>query len=386
MAPAFEVAGVLNAHWAQVQYSSRFNTWQLRTLDAIKRCRTASLGSHVDGCTSCGHLSISYNSCRNRHCPKCQGREREKWIQARQEDLLAVPYFHVVFTLPDTLNRLCLYKPKLLYDLLFKTSWSVINSFGHDYKWLGAQTGIISILHTWGQTLTLHPHLHCIVPGGGLTKQGNWKQAKSDGKYLFNVKAMSKAYRGRFIAALKEQLPGEMTKELVNTLYKHKWVVYAKQPFTGPQSVVEYLGRYTHKIAISNHRIQNIEAGKVSFTYKDYKQGSVNKEMALEAMEFIRRFSLHVLPKGFVRIRHYGICSNSAKDKSALVIKRQLPAQAQLSSVGSKATPVAYNPKQCPCCKKETMETVMRFSRRGPPVDWKEMATDLLNCIRTAAY
>jgi hypothetical protein len=383
MAPAFEVAGVLNAHWSQVQYSGRFNTWQLRTLDAVRRCRTASLGSHVDGCTSCGHLSISYNSCRNRHCPKCQGREREKWIQARQADLLPVPYFHVVFTLPDTLNRLCLYKPKLLYDLLFKTSWSVVNSFGHDHKWLGAGTGMISILHTWGQTLTLHPHLHCIVPGGGLTKHDKWKQAKSDGKYLFNVKAMSKAYRGRVIAALKEQLPGEMTKELVNALYKHKWVVYAKQPFTGPQSVVEYLGRYTHKIAISNHRIQNIEAGKVSFTYKDYRQGSVKKEMALEAMEFIRRFSLHVLPKGFVRIRHYGICSSSAKDKSALVIKAQLPALPQLSSVGSKATPVAYNPKQCPCCKKETMETVMRFRRRGPPVDWKELATYLLSCIRT---
>ena len=211
MAPAFEVADVLNAHWLKVLHNGQYNTWQLRTLDAVRRCRTASLGSHIDGCASCGHLRISYNSCRNRHCPKCQSNEREKWIQAREAELLPVPYFHVVFTLPDTLNKLCMYKPKLLYDLLFTAAWGVLNSFGHDPKWLGAQTGMISILHTWGQTMTLHPHLHCIVPGGGLTKQGKWKQANSDGKYLFNVKAMSTVYRGRFIAALKQQLPGEMS-------------------------------------------------------------------------------------------------------------------------------------------------------------------------------
>lgn len=378
---AFEVADVLNAHWPAVQHSGQYNRWQLRTLDAVRRCRTASLGSHVDGCTSCGHLRISYNSCRNRHCPKCQSNERERWIQAREAELLPVPYFHVVFTLPDTLNKLCLYKPKVLYDLLFTTAWSVLNTFGHDHKWLGAQTGMISILHTWGQTMTLHPHLHCIVPGGGLTKQDKWKKAKNDGKYLFNVKAMSAVYRGRFLAALKEQLPGEMTKELIDALYKHKWIVYAKRPFSGPQSVVEYLGRYTHKIAISNHRLQNIEDGKVSFAYKDYKQGSVKKEMTLDASEFTRRFSLHILPKGFVRIRHYGICSSSKKIKSALVIKAQLPLTEQLSAPANKATLVIYNPKQCPCCKKETMETVMRFHHRGPPVDWKQLVTDLLNIL-----
>ncbi len=231
--------------------------------------------------------------------------------------------------------------------------------------------------------MALHPHLHCVVPGGGLTKQGKWKTAGSDGKYLFNVKAMSRVYRGRFIEALKEQLPREMTKELLRSLYKHNWVVYAKRPFTGVQSVVEYLARYTHKIAISNQRIQNIEAGKVSFAYKDYKHGSVKKEMTLQATEFIRRFSLHVLPKGFVRIRHYGICSSSAKQKSALVIKAQLPVGVKPSSDDNKVTPAAYNPKQCPCCKKETMQTVMRFNRRGPPADWKELAADLLASINT---
>ena len=338
------------------------------------------LGSHVDGCTSCGHIRISYNSCRNRHCPKCQGKEREKWIQAREEELLPVPYFHVVFTLPDTLNRLCLFKPKLLYDLLFKTAWSVVNSFGHDPKWLGAQTGMISILHSWGQTLTLHPHLHCIVPGGGLTKQGKWKTARSDGKYLFNVKAMSKTFRGRFIAALKEHLPQEMTKTFVSTLYKHNWVVYAKQPFAGVQSAVEYMARYTHKIAISNHRIKNVDEGQITFSYKDYKHGSVKKEMQLDSIEFIRRFALHILPKRFVRIRHYGICSSTSKIKSTLIIKAQLPpALPRLTDLLKQHdAPQPCNPKQCPQCKKQTMENLMCYNKRGPPLRWEQLAKDLL--------
>jgi len=382
MKAVYEVADVLNAHWPAVQHSAQYNTWQLRTLDAVRRCRTASLGSHADGCTSCGHLRISYNSCRNRHCPKCQGKQREAWIQAREEELLPVPYFHIVFTLPDTLNRLCLFKPDILYALLFKTAWSVLNSFGHDAKLLGAQTGMISILHTWGQTLTLHPHLHCIVPGGGVTKTGTWKYAKSDGKYLFNVKAMSKVYRGRFIAALKEQLPQQMTKEVVNALYKHHWVVYAKRPFSGPQSVVEYLGRYTHKIAISNHRIKNMDDDSITFDYKDYKHGSITKQMTLHAVEFIRRYSLHILPKGFVRIRHYGILSSSSKETYAAIIKAQLPQEVSLPQQSSKAAPAPFNPTQCPCCKKETMQTVMWFSRRGPPADWKQQAMNLLECIR----
>lgn len=229
--------------------------------------------------------------------------------------------------------------------------------------------------------MTLHPHLHCIVPGGGLTKQGKWKTARSDGKYLFNVKAMSKVYRGRFIEALQQQLPGELSKELMSALYKQDWVVYAKAAFMGPQSVIEYLGRYTHKIAISNHRIQNIEAdGKVEFSYKDYKHANVKKMMTLEGPEFIRRFSLHILPRGFVRIRHFGICSSSSKQKNAILIKEQLPPRVAFSFV-NKPLRELYDPKQCPCCKKATMETVMRFNRRGPPTDWMQMATDLLNSI-----
>lgn len=382
MPPNHQVAEVLNIHWQQITKNTKLNTWQLRTLDAVRRCRTAALGSHVDGCTACGHLRISYNSCRNRHCPTCQGSHREQWIAARQAELLPVPYFHVVFTLPDTLNHLCMYQPVVVYGLLFKIGWSVINSFGHDHKWLGAQTGMVSILHTWGQTMSLHPHLHCIVPGGGLTAKGVWKTARSDGKYLFNVKAMSQVFRGRFIAGLKEALPLELSRELLSALYKNKWVIYAKKPFSGAQNVVEYLGRYTHKIAISNHRIRNMADGKVSFSYKDYRHGGVKKEMELEGMEFIRRFSQHVLPKGFVRIRHYGILSSTSKQRCGEVIRAQLPSIQPPAPQIDGAAPQAYHPKQCPCCKKDTMATIMVFNRRGPPADWQQMAKDLLVCIQ----
>jgi hypothetical protein len=290
---------------------------------------------------------------------------------------LPVPYFHAVFTLPDILNTLCLYKTKEVYSILFDTAWQVINTFGHDHKWLGAQSGMIAILHTWGQTLSLHPHLHCIVPAGGLTKQHKWKVARTNGKYLFSVKAMSKVFRGKFMAALKERLPRELSQQCINGLYKKEWVVYAKRPFQGPQSVIEYLGRYTHKIAISNHRIKNVEAGKVTFSYKDYRQRAVTKEMTLEATEFIRRFALHILPKGFVRIRHYGILSSTSKIKSAVLIKDQVPTVTHLLTQDNSI----YNPSQCPCCKKKTMQTIMRFNHRGPPADWQVIAKNILECI-----
>jgi hypothetical protein len=376
-----EVADVLDAHWLQVEQSATINSWQLRILSAVRRCRTAALGSHVDGCTSCGHLRISYNSCRNRHCPKCQGKERDKWIQAREAELLPVPYFHVVFTLPDTLNQLCLHQPASMYNILFDSVWATINCFGKDVKWLGAGTGMIAILHTWGQTMTLHPHLHCIVPGGGLTKQNKWKRAKSEGKYLFNVKAMGKVFRGKFMEQLKKRLPQYITADLLNTLYKQRWVVFAKKPFDSPHSVIEYLGRYTHKIAISNHRLQKLQNGKVDFTYKDYKHRAVTKTMQLEAMEFIRRFSLHILPKGFVRIRHYGILSSTNKKRKAELIKAQLPAIKIPAYIKPKIKKEPFNPRQCRCCKNQTMQTVLHFKNKPPPVYWQQLAADLLQCI-----
>jgi Putative transposase/Transposase zinc-binding domain len=315
MKPAFEVAEILEKHWTKVQ-NLGLNTWQYRTLDALKRCRTASLGGHIDACDVCGHLTLSYNSCRNRHCNKCQGEKREDWIIARETELLPVPYFHLVFTLPSELNQVALYEPKILYDILFKVSWEVMEAFSRDPKHLDAQGGMIAILHTWGQNLSLHPHLHCIVPGGGVDKNGNWKYAKNKGKFLYPVKAMAKVFRGKFVAELRKQLV--LDQRLYNGLFMKDWrfvatIVYAKRPFGNPKAVIEYLGRYTHKVAISNHRIKSIDNQTVSFTYKDYKDESKVKLMTLTHQEFIRRFAQHILPKRFVRIRHYGILSRRGR-------------------------------------------------------------------------
>lgn len=363
MKPLLEVAHVLKAHWPEIECSSKINAWQLRTLGAVMRCRTAELGGHIDACTTCGNVRQSYNSCRNRHCPKCQGNKREAWIQSREEELLPVPYFHVVFTLPQELNSLALHQPALLYNALFDSAWKTIQTFGKDSKHLGAKMGMICILHTWGQSLSLHPHLHCIVPGGGITSANNWKTAKSKGKFLFPVKALSKVFRAKFVEGIKQDR--SVTKELINKLFKKNWVVYAKRPFGNPQQVIEYLGRYTHKIAISNHRIANISGTEVTFSYKDYKQGAQKKEMTLEAMEFIRRFTMHILPKGFVRIRHFGILSSTSKKVTIPAIKTQITTQVVLVTSSHKAT--LYNPRLCPCCNTPTMVTIEIFSKRGPP-------------------
>jgi hypothetical protein len=385
----YELSHILRAQWDSIEQNvekKTINTWQLRTLSALSKCRTSALGGHIDGCTNCGNLRISYNSCRNRHCPKCQGNEREEWIQAREKELLPVPYFHVVFTLPSELNILCMQLPNILYATLFDAAWDTIQTFSKDEKHLGATTGMISILHTWGQQITLHPHLHCIIPAGGLTKQNQWKHCKTKGNYLFPVKALSVVFRAKYIYHLRKHVAAYNTnadknivlpKDVINSCFKQQWVVYAKKPFSGVESVVEYLGRYTHKIAISNHRIIGIDNIKntVSFIYKDYKAGGIKKKLTLNAMEFIRRFCLHIMPKSFVRIRHYGILSSTAKKKSIATIRKLLP---EKKSKIIKTTAKPYNPLQCPCCRKETMIHILNFNQRGPPKQWKAFSKFLL--------
>ena len=358
----FEVAQVLRQHWTEVEHHPQINSWQIRTLSALKRCRTADLGGHVDACTDCGNTRISYNSCRNRHCPKCQGKNREDWIAKREAELLPVPYFHLVFTLPDTLNQLAMYQPKAVYDSLFEAAWQAVRCFAKDPKHLGAKAGMIAILHTWGQTLSLHPHLHCIVPGGGLTKNQKWKTAKSKGKYLFPVMAMSKVFRAKYMTALKSRIQPE--KELINTLFQKEWVVFARRPFGHPKAVLEYLGRYTHKVAISNHRIVDISQKQITFSYKDYRQGAQKLEMTLDNLEFIRRFSMHILPRGLVRIRHFGILGSSAKQITIPLIHRELGIP-----IPEKEPRILeiYNPRYCPCCQKESMVSIQRLPKRGPP-------------------
>ncbi|MES2648093.1 MAG: IS91 family transposase [Bacteroidota bacterium] len=367
MQPVYEIATILNRHWDNANVQLKLNSWQWRTLHAIRRCRTAALGGHVDQCDHCSHLHISYNSCRNRHCPKCQGQQREAWMEARKEDILPVPYFHVVFTVPDAINKICLYQPATIYNILFNTAWSTMQTFAADEKYLGAQTGMISILHTWGKTLSLHPHLHCVIPGGGITKAGHWKNTRNDGHFLFPVKALSLVFRARFVSALRKAFP-DLSKEFYNNLFKTNWVVYAKRPFGGPLQVIEYLSRYTHKIAISNHRITNIGIDTVSFGYKDYRQAGNKKEMTLDALEFIRRFAMHVLPKGFVRIRHYGILSSKLKQTALATIRTQLqPGLNQVNDGGPTPTQTVTT-HTCPCCKKGLMQTILHFDYRGPPL------------------
>ena len=385
MQSANEVANILRSQWKLIEQSvvnKNLNTWQLRTLSALSKCRTAALGGHVDGCTQCGKTRISYNSCRNRHCPKCQGNEREAWIQARERELLPVAYFHVVFTLPSELNALCMQYPRILYASLFDAAWDTINTFSKDEKHLGATTGMISVLHTWGQQLTLHPHLHCIVPAGGLTKQQRWKHSKTNGNYLFPVKALSVVYRAKYMYHLRKHVaaynaqethPITLPKTVMDACMAKPWVVYAKEPFCGVNSVVEYLGRYTHKVAISNNRITNLDKinNTVTFNYKDYQANATKKSLTLPAMEFVRRFSLHILPKSFVRIRHYGILSSTSKAKAIAAIRKQLPSKKALTT---RLPAEKYNPLQCPCCKNETMIRIILFDQRGPPTHWRDYA------------
>lgn len=371
MKAKIEVAHVLRSAWEEITMSGRFNTWQLRTLDALARCRTASLGGHVDQCTSCGHVRISYNSCRNRHCPKCQTNERDKWIAAREKDILPVKYFHVVFTLPSELNPLCIAYPKLMYDGLFEAVWKTLEVFSSDSKHLGAQTGMFAILHTWGQNLSLHPHLHCVVPSGGYTPEGKWKDARSHGAFLFPVKAMSTVFRAKYMACIRDRFErfqiDALHRSLRDTLFSKSWVVFAKRPFGGPEQVIEYLGRYTHKIAISNHRLQSIDAESVTFTFKDYKDRGKKKTMRLNTEEFVRRFSLHILPKRFVRIRHYGIFSSTAKRRKFEKVKQALKARVRNQKKKRVTESKIYNPNVCSVCNKESMIRILDFDFRGPP-------------------
>ena len=356
MQPQWEVADVLR----QVDIEGgAFTIQQKKVLRAISTCRTAALGGHIDVCDACGNITISYNSCRDRHCPKCQGHKREAWIAARQSELLPCTYFHVVFTLPSELNPLALYRPGLVYKSLFDAAWQTLNQFGNGE---GLQLGMISMLHTWGQNLSLHPHLHCIVPGGGVDANGRWQKKKHHKNFLFPVKALSKVFRAKYVQCLRAG--GVADQRLFDQLFNKGWVVYAKRPFGGPSQVIEYLGRYTHKVAISNHRIKEVTGQQVTFSYKDYNTGGASKLMQLTNQEFVRRFAQHILPFRFVRIRHYGILSSSWKRG------RLQGLQASLNTKPRAAAPLKTILRTCPCCKTGTLITIEIFGKRGPPQEY----------------
>jgi hypothetical protein len=332
-----EVAEIFRQHGPAYRESHRLSRNVLRVMRAIEVCRTALLGGHKDQCDHCGHLEISYNSCRNRHCPKCQTLQKERWIEARNEDLLPIAYFHVVFTIPSELNPLVSMNRKILYDLLFRSVSETLTKLANDPKHLGAEIGCIGILHTWGQNLMDHPHIHCIVTGGGLSSdRGRWVSCRKG--FFIPVRVLSALFKGKFLDLLKRcfqsealVLPGKIShlkqsgnfEIFMRRLYHKKWVVYCKPPFDGVQGVLQYLGRYTHRIAISNNRLLTLRNGQVSFLWRDYADQNRLKTMTLKAEEFIRRFLRHVLPSRFVRIRHFGLLANR-KRKETISLCRQI--------------------------------------------------------------
>ncbi len=310
------------AFWDHYRMSAR----QMKVFYAVKNCRTAALGGHVDKCCECGHIRISYNSCRDRHCPKCQGIKKARWIDKLAGDMLPVSHFHVVFTIPAQLNPVVMANPRCLYNILFKAASETMITLCKDPKYLGSLTGMVAVLHTWGQNLIPHPHLHCIVPAGGWNdNHGKWNP--SSRKFFIPVKVMSQMFKGKFMAFLRKEnadgnlkFTGELSsrthrssyKLWINDLYDRDWVVYCKKPFKNTGQIVEYLGRYSHRVALTNHRIQHADANQVTFRVKDYKDRSKIKSLSLHPQEFIRRFLLHVLPEGFCKIRYYGLfaCRN----------------------------------------------------------------------------
>ena len=307
---------------------------QRRVMADIERCRTAALGGHVEACNRCGKQSISYNSCRNRHCPKCQSLAKEKWLAKRQSELLPVEYFHVVFTVPAAVAEIARANPRLVYGLLFSAVAETLRTLAADPKHLGAEIGFLAVLHTWGQNLLHHPHVHCVVPGGGLgPAERQWVACRPG--FFLPVRVLSRLFRrlllerlraahraGRLdlVGPLTELQQAEAFEALLRSLAKREWVVYAKPPFAGPRQVLDYLARYTHRVALSNDRIEALEDGTVTFRWKDYRQPGQPRRMTLEAMEFIRRFLLHVLPLGFVRIRHYGLLANRHRTANATTL------------------------------------------------------------------
>jgi len=325
--PPLEVADLVRAAGRSfIERSRRWITWQhIKVLRAIARCRTAALGGHLDECTDCGYRpAISYNSCRDRHCPKCQANARDRWLQARRQELLPTRYVHVVFTLPHELASLALQNKKILYHLLLQTSAETLLEVARDPKHLGAEIGFFSVLHTWNQKLELHPHAHCVVPSGGLSlDRTHWIQPRYP--FFLPVKVLSRVFRGKFTAALQRSFrKGKLDfhgnlKPLAHpkafsawlrTLFRHDWHVYSKRPFGGAEHALHYLGRYTHRVAISNHRLVSLVEQKVTFRWRDSAHNHEHKLMSLLLDEFLRRFLLHLLPKGFVRIRHFGFLAN----------------------------------------------------------------------------
>jgi hypothetical protein len=392
--PAVEVADVFRAlgdeYWQH--RSPHLSREQRRVVRAITSCRTPALGGHVEACDSCPYQRVAYNSCRDRHCPKCQGAARERWVAARRADLLEVEYFHLVFTLPDQIAQIALRNKRCVYGLLFRAAWATLRSIAADPKHLGAEVGMVAVLHTWGQTITHHPHLHCVVPGGGLSPEGEWVSCRRG--FFLPVRVLSRRFRTvmldeleraaergelAWVGQIAQLAEPEAFERLVRELRRTEWVVYAKRPFGGADQVVKYLGRYTHKVAITNHRLVALEDGTVSFRYRDYRTGNAERVMALGVEEFARRFLQHVLPDSFQRIRHYGLLANRTRRQNLarcreLLAERRAPRATANTQAEESADAVSEaGGRVCPACGHGVMRRVGEVEAAQPsqiePVD-----------------
>jgi hypothetical protein len=384
--PTLELAEIFRQHGPAYRQAHPLPVHHRRVMRAIEACRTPELGGVVEFCDHCQHTHTRYRSCRDRHCPKCQGAARQKWLRQRTAELLPIPYFHVVFTLPEPIAAIALQNQKSLYRILFRITAQTLLSVAADPKRLGVESGFFCVLHTWGQNLHFHPHLHCVVPGGGLAPGGqHWIHGRRH--FFLPVKVLSRRFRSLFLQALRKaydagqlQFLGELQSlsdpqafaAYLAPLERSEWVVYAKPPFGGPQYVIEYLGRYTHRVAISNRRLRSLQNGQVTFQWKDYRDGGTSKPMTLSAEEFIRRFLQHVLPSGFPRIRYYGFLANPHRARK-LALCRQLlatAASALLPTPGqcqefarTLATP---KPRLCPQCGIGVLAVIQFLEPRRP--------------------
>ena len=394
--PKLEVADVFRRYGSayRQEHAGSLSCGQRRVMSAIELCRTAALGGHLEQCDSCGHQRPAYHSCRNRHCPKCQSLAREQWLQARQAELLPTEYFHVVFTVPEEIAAIAYQNKEEVYGILFRATAETLRTIAADPKHLGAEIGFLAILHTWGQNLLFHPHLHCVVPGGGIAPDGQRCIACRPGFFL-PVRVLSRLFRRLFLKHLQtafdqgklqffsslERLRDRKTfARYLAPLRRSKWVVYAKPPFGGPEQVLNYLGRYTHRVAISNNRLLDIDDGKVTFRWKDYRHHDQPKVMTLEADEFIRRFLLHVLPDGFQRIRHYGFLSHRYRQAKLALCRQLLGVLLTLAAtVQPQDTPdyrdlyeklTGRSLRECPVCHRGQMVViaVLSASDRAPPL------------------
>ncbi len=373
-----ELADVVSIFSPGLFAKAKLTPLQQKVLGKIATCRTATLGGHEEVCDSCGSVRYSYNSCGDRHCPKCQAAKQAFWIEDLMQRTLPVKHYHIIFTVPHHLNGLCLHNQRLYYHLLFAAVWNTLRSFG--YTHYGVESGVVAMLHTWGQNLSLHPHIHCLVPAAGYTLDGRWKSIGPSGNYLYSVHQLSETFKGKFLDSLKRALRKQnelaLFSEKLQKAYNTKWVVHCEPSLAGADHVIKYLGQYTHRVAITNQRILNIADGKVTFIAKDYRDNAIKKPVTLDGVEFLRRFTLHILPSRFVKIRYFGIYNHTTKRNLELqfvpeqkpdidtLIKNEKPPETRLQRF-ERLT--GFNPCQCPVCKKGRMLVVRELPRIRSP-------------------